>query len=129
MERVAGTIEFHISNKENNVAELVILDMGHRDPEINVNISLRKGYNYQKIRKLFEKNPIWKNTTLIPVFDTSLEESKLMEFAFENVDCTPKYFLTIVQEFQDKILPILKEIEPLTRMKNCPTCGHSSDVK
>ncbi len=128
MVHIAGTIEFHISDKENSVACIVMLSMGHIGSDIDVDIGLKKGYNHQKIRELFKKHPIWNTTHLIPIFN---EEEGLgaIEFAFENIDYTPKALLTIAQEVQSKIIPIFQELEPLTRMENCPTCGHSSDAK
>ncbi len=124
MVSISGLIQFD----GNNVAESINLFTNKIDGEISLDISLKKGYNKQQIKKLLQKHPLWKTTPLIPIFEKE-SKSQMISLMFKNADFSVESMFKIIKEVRDGVLPILDEIEPLVRMKECPTCRHSFDVR
>jgi len=121
-----GMITFHPKYVASSVS--LFFNINNSRYPIGVQIFLKKSYNIHKVRKLLQQHPIWNTTTLIPVF---MEEGggNFITLDFKTVNFTFETIFTVVKELHDKILPILEEIEPLVRIKICPTCRHHSDIK
>lgn len=124
MVSIGGLIEFDA----NNVADGINLFANKIDDEISLDIYLKRGYDKKKIRELLRQHPIWRKTALIPHFEKEAK-SEMITVTFQNTDFSVETMIKIIKEINDKVLPILDEIEPLVRMGECTHCGHSWDVK